>query len=905
MLDNFSGGLDLRFGRFSGRQNRLRELLNAFITNGLKIKRRPPLKKITGQIGANASGLVFSEGKWYSFCKRGDAPGHTDDVATFLTETLFFDAPEYTTTWSLVDFDVIDGWPVALIRHTFPGTAHTERLCYHVWDEAPNLPTYVQDPFVPNEFVEGFPVHAYGTGTLPTFKANQYLPIGQGASKGWLALGNGKARATGVAGQGRTYNLRVWNSHDLDDAKELGEWFYFVTPTGQGDSLDFYVPLDPADLDDDRKYSAYVLEYLDATGTWQKFVEDAVDPTVHGRYRPLGATNPWAGGDDVIRLRVYWTGAADTILRFRAISGAPPVQIVNGCTLAETLIIQRTANGADRVYDSDHPFSDIDANFALYYNTALLTKGTDFNFVSDPVDGSGRAEFAYWKIDDWPNSGTPGSPTPATALTTTYPWSTWSAYGTESGVYVNGVKKTLTTHYTVSDDGGFVRVTWVVGQEPAIGATVEVIFVPTASLIVEFKKGDWGLTAGTYLFEDEPQQFDGTAFVLATNTKYLVAVSHDASIVAALHANPTVDMPLNGYQRYHCRIIKRIETDAASPIALTQDDTYYYGYEEAPASDVSKSSWYVDKEVELEAAAGSGDATELNTAVHEEFGETILAFGNIKNRLTVHYKSSMQLWAIDPDPTLMSFLDGQPGGLKGDNHFVTPFYGTLIAPSPLGFRSVSLVGFNADSMRDLGIGDPVAAVFPLNMKAAAYWPWQGWYISGGVDSAGAFKFYMFNFSQQSRVSAWSRFSCAGISNVNHRGLIPADDKLYVVSGQDIYYFDASASVFRDDNDTAGVGNAYESKVAFHFDDLNRPDALKRFLKYNVVQTGKSEVGFRFNPADEDVEWTELPFTDTTYGASPPLPMAVTAPGLAAVLRSTDETGWELERVAMRYMMLER
>lgn len=953
-LRDFSVGLDLRSGSYSQTANRSRELLNAYVTTGKKLTRRQPLKQLTGAIDSDCQGSVYLNGQVYTLAPRGTSVTHTSDVAT-LVDTLYFDLPDYCTTWQLLDIDVMNGWVVAWIRHTFPGSNITSRDMFHVFDGAPDLPTFVEDPYVPTNLNPGFPLHVYGEGdTGAPQLASGYAPLHKtGVGKAWAPLPTGDVACSGVRGVGRDYNARVWNQWELTDLLQYGEMWYFVVPASGGPSFNFTAGVNPGDLADDRKYTAYVLEYFDAsTKTWTRLRETGAAPTANATYYPTSKANPWGGSTAVLDLQVYWTSAADTVLRFRLIAGDPPAKILSGCEFSGSNDVNLIADGVASVYDTGIARADL-ANYVFTYDTTSISEGVEFTLSTDS-DGTGLMNFASWS--DTGDGAT-------TVFDTTFLWAVWTGWNPsgEVEVYKNGTK--LTSGYTASAySGTLLRLTFTTA--PAFLDVIEVRFVPVATRVITIARTEFGISAGKLSYQGETVDYPGAAFTPALSTEYLATVpaefrsaviskltspwelelpGHgwatgdviqttgaivDTYTVTVVDADTvtldgtsggtgtflvnaarvlvkTTGMPLNGEQRYTNRIIKRIITGGTSPVAVTNGTNgadYHYGFEETPSDGIFQSDWYVDKELELANTAGFGDATVVNTAGEDNSGEPVVAIGAIKNRMTFHTSQSTQLWQVDPDPSQMQFLDSLNIGVHGDVPIPVEFFGSLVAPTRSGFRSLSVVGFNSDSVQDRGIGDPIAPVGLLNQQGAVFWPETGQFVAAVENASSEFLFYVFSFSSQSKISAWSRYTFSGLSSVNRKGLIALNDRLYVFSGQNVFYLDASATEFRDYDEAAGA--AYWSEVLFHLNDFGRPGLNKRLVAMDIVQDGTSEISFAYSPQNLGIEWSEIPTAGISYGRTR-LPLALLCPAVAPAIRSRDETGWTLEQISVDFLYMKR
>lgn len=84
-FDKFDVGLDRRKGASVSDANRLRELQNAYVTNGRAIRKRPGLA-LVAELETGTRGLVSGKGKLNTFFKYGAGVSHTD--ARFLAHAL-------------------------------------------------------------------------------------------------------------------------------------------------------------------------------------------------------------------------------------------------------------------------------------------------------------------------------------------------------------------------------------------------------------------------------------------------------------------------------------------------------------------------------------------------------------------------------------------------------------------------------------------------------------------------------------------------------------------------------------------------------------------------------------------------------------------------------------------------
>lgn len=413
-----------------------------------------------------------------------------------------------------------------------------------------------------------------------------------------------------------------------------------------------------------------------------------------------------------------------------------------------------------------------------------------------------------------------------------------------------------------------------------------------------------GTTTGT----GNAYEYKAVVGQVESGKTYLLAVSADPTLHPRL-VDITGGFDLTGWQREHRCFYKQIVA-GATEVAVTD---YLYAFE----SDTD-SAWFTNLVVEYVDLFGAEDALSLATAAIDNTGGSISSIGAVRNRMLVTYPGSMQLWGIDQDTNRTTFLD-QVGFGTDDQDRPSPvnFYGAIMVPTVAGFRAMSVVGALTDSLQDANLGEPVAGLAPLTMRGAAFWPYFGSYVAAGIRD-GELVFQVLDYSRESKITAWATWggadtddtnpwTDAGLTDIDTGTLVAAGDRLYWRSGSSIYYFDASATVFRDWCDTPGA--AYESFGRLHFNDMGKPGLSKRFVGFDIVQEGRCTIGFELPPFGA---WGETGgpqlagpvVIGTTYGRAR-LPMAGNGPAIAPTFSSRCEEGWELQRIAIDFLMMRR
>lgn len=313
-MRSFKGGRDLRLGQFAGKQkDRFKVLTNYFTDKNGHLRRRPPVKQVTGTISANAQGMIILNGVLCQIAKYGDTV--TNTVVSPAITTLRFDNPSNCTTWQLIQAKVFNGKVVALIRHAYPGGVVTSRIFLHVFDGSSvtlnKKPTYVEDPYCPTSWAPTLPLHNYRTGTAGSFL--DYNPR--------MCIAGSKLYISGPDGNlyfSRVKNARAWNTRTQQELIDNGEWWYFISTATVGQQT-FLISEDYSRLASIKNWGGWVLEYLDTTGTWKECKEVAAivgdkDYTVTSN----GAGWVDQAFIDSIKVTVNWAAlGAGVILRFR------------------------------------------------------------------------------------------------------------------------------------------------------------------------------------------------------------------------------------------------------------------------------------------------------------------------------------------------------------------------------------------------------------------------------------------------------------------------------------------------------------------------------------------------------------------------------------------------------------
>ncbi|HYE07662.1 MAG TPA: hypothetical protein VEL07_19240 [Planctomycetota bacterium] len=894
-LDEFGSGLDLRDGLFSDVQTRFRELTNLWVTKGRKIRRRPPCLREEGEFSANSQGLVNVDGQLYTFAKRGDTVTHTGAVATHV-ETLLFDAPDLTTTWSIVAVGTFDGYAAAWIRHTFPSTTYPSLCFLHVWDGLVFAPTFVQDPYLPGSFSPSI------ADLGDQIYSETFNPVmGLGASKLWTSTARGNAHCC------RTADARVWNQRTNTSITTDGEHWCYVVPEGDLALRTYLVPRDASWLGLDARWAYYVLEYND-NGVWTPMEEVSGTPATAYQWSFTSVASRFAGGWNEIQINLRWGRASAGLIRLRMVAGATAVEVVG---TAPTVSITAGSGTSWNVTVAAHTYryrtadlqtaaaavSNVPGSLATYL---VSVAGGGFPQVLDISAGfpnGWQREHRHILKRLVIGAGTTGSTATNTPAWDTYPNQTGTVTVTLGSPAVVGVGTLFLTQIAPGD---LIRVNsedrLVLSVTDNLNLTTTTNYAASASGVTIAKK-----VINYARFTAGETEINTTLLTGVSVADTFRINSIDYRVFAVVGAGVYKIRDAAGIAGDFTLAVNALYTVThAAPPVITD---YEYAYE---AND--NSQWYTDRAVEAVDNAGAEDALSLATAAHDNTGGLITAIASLRQRMLITYSGSMQLWSIDQDTNRTAYLDTLSFG-TGDQPTppVIPWYSSLALPVSTGIRAISVVGANTDNLQDLNIGEPIADLQLDVSSAAQFWPVHGQLIFAQNHATTA-EFLCLDYSRESKITAWSRWQVAGLTSVDPGTLIAQDSNLWFRSGTRLLRFDTTATTFRDYGDT--VGAAYESAVTWHFNDMGKPGQGKRFVGMDIVQDGTCSVGFQLPPYgswDTSGSGPSLigpTIEGITYGRQR-LPLAMVGPAIAPRITSRDERGWTLQRIALDFLLLRR
>lgn len=363
-------------------------------------------------------------------------------------------------------------------------------------------------------------------------------------------------------------------------------------------------------------------------------------------------------------------------------------------------------------------------------------------------------------------------------------------------------------------------------------------------------------------------------------------------------------LPINGWQRYHIALRKRITTDDGSEIV--GDETYLYGNAAG-----RESIFFIEKQAYYQRISGAGEAGFLGSAAQDNTCGNVAALTTIQNRLAVHYEQSTQVWGIFADPAQNFFLDSLHFGAKGPG---TEFYGGSMILTQESFRMLNLGGLNYDSLKDNNYGRPIEKIPIDEIYVARYWPFLGCYVAC-VSIDGEVAFAVFSFSAEAKVAGWSIFRVRDIVEPVVDSMWDVGDRLYFRTGDRIRYFDGSAGEggWIDDVDLEAYEAAlaaagpdeivrkqdfkYKARGRLQHDNLGSVSTMKKWLWVDIEQDGRCRFYFYTDPR-EGAHRVRGPHFDGTTFEQRRKPLALRSVGLSVEVESDDLDGWELNQIVL-------
>lgn len=530
---HFVNGIDRSQGRFVEDYRLLYEADNVVFTNGRRIKARPPVRRLDVALDSQTQGLAHTDCGLRVLAANGDDIAHTGEDAGEI-DTLYFDVPDYCgPRWELLHLSNYQNRVEAWIKHDFSGDGDVDHIVMkHTLDPSDGSrrkPTYCEDPWCPTNWnANGTrPLHLYGKGDIGRF-VSSFTPASVAAAEKLCA-----SRPNSDVAFSGTGASKVWNPFTLQDLLDFGLPYYFLIPDLEGETLfNFTVAEYHSDLDNDRAWAGYVLEYLDSDGRWQKITEVDDTPVDNITYHAQPIQSRFEEDRNELSIALRWGGDPNVWIRWRAVAGLAPIQVIDGGTLETEYTPDDWSAAGDDVttqFTTDVDYDD----FKLHYSTIIilddlelnLILGSGMHYTITDDDGKGRIDFCTDSGDIY--QLTDG--VVENSYVTNLRWDTQryvSAFAPT--VWKDGDPTDVVdpADYTLSNADGYIRLTWD-DNVPSVGTEWTIGFLPTSDDTVRSDATAVHYEAGSYLFEGVVWEFPAIKLSdIPTDSDIIAGIPH-------------------------------------------------------------------------------------------------------------------------------------------------------------------------------------------------------------------------------------------------------------------------------------------------------------------------------------------------------------------------------------------
>lgn len=320
-------------------------------------------------------------------------------------------------------------------------------------------------------------------------------------------------------------------------------------------------------------------------------------------------------------------------------------------------------------------------------------------------------------------------------------------------------------------------------------------------------------------------------------------------------------------------------------------------------------AWHANNDVAVGLIAGEDDAGWVEPQSVAPVDGQVTAMTTVRNRLAIHYERGVVLYAVDPEPTNMQFLDYQPMGWDGNGRSVA-VADLAVFPSDAGMRGFNLSGDVNPFMTDRSVGEPLEGSAELSAYDGCYWSKMGLILFSGTDSADPGNppfIYVLKISRESRIVSWAKWTQdadLGVSlGGSNRNLNPIDDRLYFRHGNNVYWFDAQGDTVPGRDHKPGAASvdayAYTAIGELNMTPLGAPGRMKELFALRIAQEGSCTYKIQGLPFDRDELVAGATLTGTTYGQDAAA-LAGVYQGVALRFESSDEAAWELHGITLEF-----
>ena len=414
------------------------------------------------------------------------------------------------------------------------------------------------------------------------------------------------------------------------------------------------------------------------------------------------------------------------------------------------------------------------------------------------------------------------------------------------------------------------------------------------SRIIAVAETNGGVSGFDFDFTGTVDTLVGQTSVVGTGTAFLT------------DAIPGERIQVEGEVRTISGVRSDLRLDVSAPWSITETGVIALrdiGYQYANEIGDVGNEWYATRESEAAfVLAGASNAGVLNTSLYDPSGQVPLALGAAQNRLLVQYPETIQLWGVQPDPTLNAHL-ATVGIGSGRNTAPRAALvdGYIVLPTNTGPRMFAPDGQNKDYIKDVPIGDLIyRTTKDVNFQNAVWWPRLRLYVTCAASEAeGNLTLWAFAYHPQDKTSSWARFTIEGLTSVDK--LFVAQDTLYILSGRKVWRANVDSALYRDSSDE---DLAYQSKARWLFNDFGAPAYNKKLLTFDIGQVGTSRVSMYSSPYRPDEADVGPDISGETVGQQR-LPIGLLTPGVGLEITSRDETGHLLDFVGFTYDLMRR
>lgn len=282
------------------------------------------------------------------------------------------------------------------------------------------------------------------------------------------------------------------------------------------------------------------------------------------------------------------------------------------------------------------------------------------------------------------------------------------------------------------------------------------------------------------------------------------------------------------------------------------------------------------------------DSGTVSSATNAAGSDTVTAVGNFNSDLAIFFQDGVQVWHVDPDPSLNVLKSSSNSAGTAFAKAGQTLAQDFVFLAKTGFRSLSVavltsnlqendIGSAIDKLRSeiVDTDDPVSIYFPTLGQLLVF---------NGV------KVYTYSFSKSNKLSAWADgtfpFTIDAVAVLN--------GELYARSGDNVYRY--STTAFKD------AGTAPLVEVEMYFQDGKAPGIEKIFQGFDAVITGNPRVAFRYDPRDESLVTDFLPISSDTRPGDL-YPMELCATSVAPIWNHQADEDFQLDQMLLYYEKL--